>query len=164
MGGDLSRGDSCRERLVVVACQWVIRAWAWELWKLGAAALTLNRDRLPPPPWDRHTLLFLQGLRVPAPACPPVLLGLNSWPGLRWGDRPQFLCKTGLSTLLCSWVLGPYGCAWLCCVTVWECPMPRVFVTVACDVPWRADACELVYPTMLSRVYVFAPLVGWCVF
>ena len=122
--------------------------------KVGAAALTLNRDRLPPPPWARRALLLLQGLCVPAPACPPVLLGLN-WPGLRWGDRPQFLRKIRLSTLLCSWVLcTPYGCARLCCVTVWECPMPRVFVTVACDVPCSADACERVYPTMLSRVCV----------
>lgn len=85
--------------------------------KVGTAALTLSRDCRPSPP--RAWPPLLQWLRVPAPACPSELLGLGSWPGLLWGDRPQFLCKTGLYILLCSglgtgpvWVFVavPCGC------------------------------------------------------
>lgn len=70
--------------------------------RVGAAELSLSRDCFPPysgpaPPFSSSS----GSVSLPQLVL-PELLGLSSWPGMTRGDRPQFQCRTGLSTLLCT--------------------------------------------------------------
>ena len=62
------------------------------------------------------------------------------------------------------WVLGLYGCSWLCRVTVWVHPMLRVIMTVAHDVLCSTDVCELVYPAMYIELCVCFCTFSWLVY
>ena len=128
--------------------------------RVGAAELSLSRDCFPPysgpaPPFSSSS----GSVSLPQLVL-PELLGLSSWPGMTRGDRPQFQCRTGLSTLLCTSVprVGSLGL----CVCAMRVLMAVLSVArgVACSV----DVCERMFVSLcaplctLSCMYVYVCL------